>query len=214
MMPDNAPAASAPRPSGTEPIDGFRARASDAVLNWGTTAHDREMSFPCDRIVPAPRMNYYRAIDIAAPAGMVYRWLCQLHIAPYSYDYVDNYGRRSPRRLIPGADEVKIGQRWFLKIFELVEFEPGRHLTFRIGRARWFWGPDVGASYLLVPHDAHSCRVVVNVVTYANPGILATLRRKTYPWGELMMMRKQLLTFKALAEEQTQREAAAGRVLP
>lgn len=187
-----------------------RARAREAMLNWGTTPEDRALSFRCDSLVRRPHKNYYRAIDINAPAADVYRWLCQLHIAPYSYDYIDNWCRRSPRRLIPGADALHIGQRWFLKIFELAQFEPEREITLHIARARWFWGPDVGATYLLLPRGADTCRLVVNVVTYAKPGPLGDLRRATYPWGELMMMRKQLLTFKRLAEGQAAQSGAVG----
>ena len=190
-----------------------RARAWDDALNWGTTPEDRALHYPCDDHVRAPHKNYYRAIDVDAPPEIVYRWLCQLHIAPYSYDYIDNYCRRSPRRLIPGADDLELGQRWFVKIFELVDFEPGRQLTMRIARARWFWGPDVGCTYLLVPRGLGGCRLAVNVVTHANPGIFAELRRKTYPYAELFMMKKQLRTFKKLAEKEARERgltAAAG----
>jgi len=186
-----------------------RARAWDQAVNWGSTPEDRALHFPCDDYVRAPHKNYYRAIDVDAPPEIVYRWLCQLHIAPYSYDYIDNYGRRSPRRLIPGADELEVGQRWFVKIFELVEFEPAKQLTMRIARARWFWGADVGCTYLIRPQGPCGCRIAVDVVTYAKPGIYAEFRRKTYPWVELIMMRKQLITFKKLAEEEARRVGSA-----
>lgn len=180
----------------------WRARAWDDALNWGSTPEDRAIDYPCDRYVRGPQKNYYRAIDVDAPPEVVYRWLCQLHLAPYSYDYIDNYCRRSPRRLIPGADDLEVGQRWFLKIFELAEFEPGRQLTMRIGRARWFWGPDVGCTYMCLPRGPGRCRVAVDVVTYAKPGRYAEFRRKTYPYAELFMMKKQLRTFKKLAEKE------------
>ncbi len=180
----------------------LRARAESRARIWNTTPADRAIAFPCDRYVREPHVNSYRAIEIDAPAEIVYRWFCQLHLAPYSYDWIDNYGRRSPRGLIPGADQVEVGQRWFIKIFELAEFEPGRQITLHIGRARWFWGPDVGATYLLVPHGPNSCRLVVAVASYVDPGVLGELRRNIYPWGELLMMSKQLRTFKKLAEHQ------------
>lgn len=202
MPTDHSSAATTQHGSGVRAaLRRLRAKAMFAVSFWGTTENDLKHNFPCDQYVQQPHAHYYRAIDIQASAEVVYRWLCQLRIAPYSYDWIDNYCRRSPRRLIPGVDDLRVGQRWFLKIFELVEFEPGRRITLRIARARWFWGSDVGATYLLLPYDEHRCRVVVNVVTHANSGVLPELRRRIYPWGELLMMRKQLITFKRLAEK-------------
>ena len=73
-------------------------------------------------------MRLYRAVDVAAPAEIVFRWLCQLRAAPYSYDLIDNGGRRSPQELTPGLERLEPGQR-FMRIFRLVEFEPGRSIT-------------------------------------------------------------------------------------
>ncbi|MDN5601129.1 MAG: hypothetical protein ACTHV2_10500 [Brachybacterium sp.] len=64
------------------------------ALDIDQTSHaDELMDQPCDRWV--------RCIDIAAEPDLVYRWLCQLTIAPYSIDLLDNLGRRSPP--VPGA---------------------------------------------------------------------------------------------------------------
>jgi len=102
---------------------------------WGTTPEERTMVFPCDRFLPDADGEYFRAVGVAAPAGMLFRWLCQLKVAPYSYDFVDNFGRRSPRELTPDAERLARGQR-VMTIFEIADFREGEHLTLTLGDPR------------------------------------------------------------------------------
>jgi len=48
-------------------------------------------------------------------------------MAPYSYDWIGNPGRRSPRSLTPEADRLEPGQEFLVSW--LVEFEQNRHIT-------------------------------------------------------------------------------------
>ena len=81
------------------------------VEDWGSTAAERAEPFPCDRLLADPDAAMFRAVDVEAPAAVSFRWLCQLRAAPYSYDKLDNLGRRSPQALTPGLDELEVGQR-------------------------------------------------------------------------------------------------------
>ncbi len=68
-------------------------------LNWQATDADMQRPYPIDHYTQATEAVYWRAIDIQAPVAIVFRWLCQLQVAPYSYDWLDNGGRKSPEKL-------------------------------------------------------------------------------------------------------------------
>jgi hypothetical protein len=170
------------------------------VQTWGTEAHERERDFPCDRVIARPDKTLFRGITINAPPEIIYSWLCQMRVAPSSYDWLDNRGRRSPRELISGLDELAPGQS-VMRIFELVDFTRNEHVTIRLKPHRpssKIFG-DIAVSYTIVPSSPASCRLIVKlVVKYpSGPG---RLLRFVLPWGDLIMMRRQLLNFKELAE--------------
>ena len=87
-------------------------------LNWCASVAERKAPLPSDELLPGARTRCDRAISIDASLPLVFRWLCQLRIAPYSYDVLDNLGQRSPRQLIPGLERLQVGQR-FMRIFTL-----------------------------------------------------------------------------------------------
>jgi hypothetical protein len=125
-----------------------------------------------------------------------------MRVAPYSYDWIDNLGRRSPRQLIPGLNHLAIGQR-FMTIFKLVDFERNRHLTLRLepqSAIARIWGECL-VSYLIVPRTRHTCRLLVKLTIESATGSGHGLMRTFLAWGDLIMMRRQLLNFKALAEQ-------------
>jgi len=170
---------------------------SALVYTWGSTAAERAESFPCDGVLADPEVELWRAVDVAAPAETTFRWLCQLRIAPYSYDWIDNLGRRSPRELTPGLEGLEVGQR-FMTMFVLADFEPDRSLTLR--HAGGLWGR-IAVTYRVSPAGDAASRLTVKVV--ARFPRLSPLRlpfRALLPAGDLLMMRRQLLNLKALAE--------------
>ena len=169
---------------------------------WGTEPQERRLTFPCDTIVPQPDHALYRGVTINTKREIVFRWLCQMRAAPYSYDWIDNGGRQSPRELTPGLDSLAIGQD-VMSIFKLIAFEQGRHLTIRLkprsSASRTFG--DIGVSYVVVPNSGNSCRLLVKLIAKYPNGIKGRLMRALLPWGDLIMMRRQLLNLKLLAEE-------------
>jgi hypothetical protein len=165
------------------------------VREWGSTPAERARGYPCDDVVPHGD-TMYRAVDVDAPAPLLFRWLCQMRVAPYSYDLLDNLGRRSPQALTPGLDQLALGQRFM--IFRLVAFEPGRSLTL-FSKGRVFG--DVAATYASEPDGLERSRLVVKLtVDYSNMGAQRHLMSRILPPGDLFMMRRQLLNLKRLAE--------------
>ena len=166
---------------------------------WGTTHEDRSLAFPCDRLLEKYDDVYYRGVTINAPAAVVYKWLCQMRAAPYSYDWLDNFGRKSPQHLIEGLDQIEIGQS-VMTIFRVIDFEPGRYLTVRIRKRSDMLGDSV-ICYMIVPENGNVCRVLVKLIIKYPRGILGKLVKLILPMGDLVMMRRQLLNFKQLSED-------------
>ena len=111
---------------------------------------------------------YFRAVTVRAEPRIVFRWLCQLKVAPYSYDWIDNLGRQSPRALTPGAEHLEVGQR-VMTIFTLVELEQDRHLTMRLAGGLLF--PEIALSYVVVPAEPGASRLIMKFVAQYPEGI-------------------------------------------
>jgi hypothetical protein len=78
---------------------------------WGVSEHEIARSYPCDDFVSSPRLQAWRGVCVQAPAEVVWPWVAQVRLAPYSYDWIDNRGRRSPRELA-GLLEPRVGERF------------------------------------------------------------------------------------------------------
>lgn len=157
------------------------------MLNWGATRQERSVALPCDALAAGATTRADRAISIAAPPSTVFGWLCQLRVAPYSYDLLDNFGRHSPRTRDPALTQLAVGQR-FMQLFELQSFVDGEHITLT---AR-----GVTVTYAVHP-EGEGTRLHVRVL-FGGPRVLG----HALALGDVVMMRKQLLTLRILAERQ------------
>jgi hypothetical protein len=157
---------------------------------WGVTEGEVLRPYPCDELVASPVLQAWRGVDVRAPAMAVWAWVAQVRLAPYSYDCIDNLGRRSPRVLV-ALPEPRPGERFTTSggraRGRIVSVDPGRQLT----------GTIMGAfmSYVLVPHEPGGTRLLLKVAMraprWAAPGLCV---------GDLIMARRQLLNLKHLAE--------------
>lgn len=174
---------------------------ANVAHTWGTTAEERALAFPGDRADSPAWQSLFRGVSIEAPAVLAFRWLCQLRVAPYSYDWIDNRGRRSPRALTPGLEQLAVGQT-VMEIFRLESFEEPVHLTLVTptgGRGEQLFGP-MRCTYWVRPATGKRVRLLVKLRLAPTQGSLSRFAQAALAWGDLVMMRRQLLNLKALAE--------------
>ena len=156
---------------------------------WGVTEAESTRTYPCDDVVPHPGMQVWRGVTVQVPPRSLALGGPNTP-RPYSYDWIDNLGRSSPRRLhnlpdpVPGESfTTALGGR---RLGQIIAVSPGVDLTAEI----------MGAvlSYVLVPQGA-TTRLLLKVVM-ARGGIVAPL----VSVGDLVMARRQLLNLARLAE--------------
>lgn len=173
---------------------------------WGSTPEERAAGYPCDTYRAESARPYWRAITVRADAALTYRWLCQVRVAPYSYDRIDNHGRHSPRELTPGADRIEIGDQ--LMVFRVRDVEPGHQISgVVLPEVEGVFGP-MALTYRVVPLAADRSRMVVKL-WMGRSGRLGGLKRAMLAFGDVFMMRKQLTTLRDLAERDARRKTQA-----
>jgi hypothetical protein len=169
------------------------------ATTWNVTPAEQAESLPCDEVTPGG-VRLDRAISIAAPPSVVFAWLCQMRVAPYSYDLLDNLGRRSPRTRTAELTNLAVGQpivRIFgrIYVFELASFETDKHITMRLpDGSAMSRSASVSATYAVRP-EGQGTRLHAREL-YDGPW----LPGQALALVNLVMMRKQLLVLKKLAE--------------
>jgi hypothetical protein len=80
---------------------------------WGATDEEVHRAMPGDDLIPGAASTT-RAIAIAAPPEQVWPWLVQIGYGRagwYSYDWIDNDGRRSADRVLPELQDLQVGDQ-------------------------------------------------------------------------------------------------------
>ncbi len=159
---------------------------------WGVSAEEVARRYPCDDLVTSPVLSAWRGVTIQARAETVWPWIGQLRLGPYSYDWIDNIGHRSPQELrdlpepVPGQHFTTAAGRPLGRILSVCAQE---QLTARIAGAVM--------SYVLVPRG-DATRLLLKVVMAGSHWVAPVVSV-----GDLVMARRQLLNLKRLAETST-----------
>ena len=156
---------------------------------WNVSDDEVARRYPCDELVGTPTLQAWRGVTVNTTPEILWPWVGQIRLAPYSYDWIDNLGRRSPQQLV-GLPEPVVGESFSTagtrRFGRVLAVERPKHLTAEIMGTHM--------SYVLVP-QGQSTRLLMKLVT--------AMSRWAAPWlsvGDLVMARRQLLNLKALAE--------------
>jgi hypothetical protein len=159
---------------------------------WGVTDDEVARHYPCDDIVSSPVLQAWRGVTVRATPDRLWAWVAQIRLAPYSYDWIDNLGRRSPREL-RALSEPAAGEPFTTaatrRLGRILSVSPVEELTGWIGGAVM--------SYVLVP-NGDATRLLLKIVTAKGRWIAPLVSV-----GDLVMARRQLLNLKQLAEQET-----------
>ncbi|MCX8560660.1 polyketide cyclase [Mycolicibacterium mucogenicum] len=159
---------------------------------WGVTDAETMARYGCDNYVASPALEAWRGVSVNTTPDRLWPWVVQVRLAPYSYDWIDNLGRESPRELY-NLDDPRPGDPFTASagrpLGKVLSVDHQVQLTAQI----------IGAhmSYRLTPIDEHSTRLVLKVTAPQSWRLAAPLLSV----GDLVMARRQLLNLKQLAEK-------------
>jgi hypothetical protein len=87
-------------------------RAGMFLQFWGATEAEQAGPVAGDELVADARLVATRSIDLGSPPEVVWPWLVQMGFGRagwYSYDWLDNLGRRSATRIHPEWQNLQAG---------------------------------------------------------------------------------------------------------
>jgi hypothetical protein len=129
-------------------------------------------------------------------------WLKQLRIAPYSYDFIDNRGRKSPDYIIENLPPLKVNTHYLLA-FHLLEFEENSFIVCRfcepINLPVNLYMKGLFFEYRIVNQGTQS-RLWCKIKGYINKDISSKGFFYTFSFINKVMMAKQLKNIKTLSE--------------
>lgn len=187
------------------------------ILRWGATCEEVRDAFPGEDIIPGAVRGATMAVTIDAPPSNVWPWLQQMgyrRAGWYSWDLLDNFGRRSAETIHPEWQHVLVGE--FLagpdaspleaKAWEVAAVEPERFLALR---ARPSTSSDSLWAFWLKELPDRKTRLIVSGCWATKPPWLRPILNFTLlEWTHWIMQMKQFKNLKRLAERDFEQHAA------
>ena len=120
---------------------------------------------------------------VDAPPETVFAWLCQMRVAPYSYDRLDNWGREALGGEIRRLRSSRSARRSCWDLFQAEVHRYARQITLR---HQGVFGE------VAVAYAANPGRLVAKLRCRYPGGPARRVVGALLPAGDLVMMRKQL----------------------
>jgi hypothetical protein len=174
-------------------------------LAWGATDDEALSVMPGDAFVPKPHFAPTRAITIDAPPDEVWPWLEQLGYGRagwYSYDLLDNLGRKSADQIRVDLQGLRAGDRIPMgpvvtdeTAWVVDRIDPPHEMVWTMPSSSWAWRLEA------LPGDR--TRLVTRIRLRYRLGPTLPLELVLLEIGDFWMMRKELRSIKELVERGT-----------
>ena len=176
--------------------------------NWGSTPEEVELELPGDELVSQPAFSATRSLSIDAPTTDVFPWIAQLGLGRagwYSYDIIDNFGRKSATQLHPEWAVSSVGDiiPGGPISFVVTHIEAPHHLVMSLRSRRESTRFKFTLAYVL-HGTADGTRLISRVRSALHVPFGAPLLKSTLGPGDGIMLRRQLLGLKERAESHRQ----------
>jgi len=174
--------------------------------NWGATSNEISQQMPGDELITSPAFSATRAITIEAPSTEVFPWIAQMGLGRagwYSYDFIDNFGRKSATSVHPEwavssvGDVVPGGPISFV----VTHIDSPNHLVMSLRGHRPSSRFKFTLAYSLSDDGQHT-RLVSRVRSELRLPLGAPLLKSTLGPGDGVMLRRQLLGLKDRSESE------------
>jgi hypothetical protein len=172
---------------------------------WGATREEIASNVIGDDLCPNARIVATRCITIAAPPEDVFPWLRQMGFGRagwYSYDWIDNLGRKSATAIEPHLQTLATGGvlPGGPADFEAVIVDPPRALVMRLAQK----GRATKSTNFVLAYELRDCPEGTRLVTRMRARIDAfggpIIEKLLLAPGDGIMLRRQLLNVAKRAE--------------
>jgi hypothetical protein len=180
-----------------------------SVRSVRATPDEKMRHLPGDDLIADPLQSLTHAITVRCAPEQVWPWLAQMGAGRagwYSYDAIDNGGKRSAERVIPELQTIEVGYLlpWLpgaTEGFILLACEPGHALV--LGALAPDGSPIVTWAFVLEAQTDGTTRLIVRARgsrAYRFQGLPEWVTRRVVPAGHFVMERRQLLGIARRAE--------------